>query len=99
MAELGFRIYAIGSKAFSYSASKSVVELGEANLLRPADEPSIEYELKPNLDKLFKLARVRTNSAGLNDSEYTLEKPPGTYRVAVIGDSQTMASGVERDES
>jgi len=99
MAEVGFRFYAIGLKAFSYSATKSVVRVDQAGLLRPADEPSIEYELKPNLDKLFKLARVRTSSAGLNDREYTLEKPPGIYRVVVLGDSMTMASGVEREES
>jgi lysophospholipase L1-like esterase len=68
-------------------------------LLRPSDEPGIEYELKPNLDKLFKLARIRTNSAGLNDTEYAVQKPAGTYRVVVLGDSLTMASGVEREEA
>jgi hypothetical protein len=95
-AEIVFRFYAIGWKALSYQATKSVVSLGEAGLLRPSDEPAIEYELKPNQDKLFKLARLRTNSVGLNDVEYALEKPAGTYRVVVLGDSLTMASGVEQ---
>lgn len=34
-----------------------------------------------------------TNSHGLADNEYTREKPPGTWRVALLGDSITRGQG------
>jgi hypothetical protein len=40
----------------------------------------------PNLDHA-------TNSHGLADKEYSLEKPPGTWRVALIGDSVARGQG------
>jgi len=42
---------------------------------------------------------VRTSSAGLRDREHTLEKPPGTVRVAVLGDSFTEAFQVAAEET
>src|SRR4051812_6141945 len=32
-------------------------------------------------------ARVRISSAGLRDREHAIPKPPGAYRIAVLGDS------------
>jgi lysophospholipase L1-like esterase len=42
---------------------------------------------------------VRVNSAGLRDEEYTLEKPEGVTRIAVLGDSFVWGYGVEQDEN
>ncbi|MFP6762202.1 MAG: SGNH/GDSL hydrolase family protein, partial [Planctomycetaceae bacterium] len=39
-------------------------------------------------------ATVRTNSRGFRDVEWAAEKPPGTVRIAVLGDSFTEASQV-----
>ena len=39
-----------------------------------------------------------TNSEGFRDSERTLEKPPGTFRIMVVGDSVTFGSGVRNVE-
>ncbi|NOT45020.1 MAG: SGNH/GDSL hydrolase family protein [Acidobacteria bacterium] len=56
------------------------------------------YELIPNSDipdyqdERFKY-RLRTNSAGLADQEYALEKPAGTRRLAIVGDSITRGQG------
>jgi hypothetical protein len=41
---------------------------------------------------------VRTNSWGFRDRDRTLEKPPGTYRVALIGDSAIEAAQVQPNE-
>jgi hypothetical protein len=54
----------------------------------------LRYELKPNQKGFFHLAPLRTNSRGLRDVEYTLEKPANTFRVAVMGSSFTAPSGV-----
>jgi hypothetical protein len=40
----------------------------------------------------------RTNSRGLRDKEYTLEKSAGVKRIVVIGDSHTWGYGVNNDE-
>jgi lysophospholipase L1-like esterase len=56
------------------------------------------YELIPNSDiPDYQDARARyrlkTNSAGFADKEYTIEKPDGVRRIAVMGDSITRGQG------
>ncbi len=58
-----------------------------------------EYELLPNKEGRFVGAMVRTNSAGMRDREYSQIPPPGTYRIALLGPSTTMGSGVEAHET
>src|SRR5947209_6847739 len=41
---------------------------------------------------------VEINSDGFRDVEHSIEKPPDTYRIAVIGDSYVEALQVNRDE-
>jgi len=53
------------------------------------------YELRRNYDGEFKDAPLRTNSFGMRDREYSVDKPPGTLRIALFGDSYPMGSGVE----
>lgn len=54
----------------------------------------LRLTLKPNVDTYFKKVPHRTNSQGLRDKQYTLNKPERTFRVVVIGDSYTMPTGV-----
>lgn len=42
---------------------------------------------------------VETNSFGLRDSEHALQKAPGTFRVLLLGDSMSMAEGVELEDT
>lgn len=42
---------------------------------------------------------VRVNSVGLRDQEYSLAKPEGVTRIAVLGDSFVWGYGVEQDEN
>ena len=42
-------------------------------------------------------AFVSINSAGLRDREHTVRKPPGVYRIAIVGDSYSEAMQVPLD--
>ena len=41
---------------------------------------------------------VHMNSAGFREREFSAAKPPGTYRIAVVGDSFTFGNGVRQDD-
>ena len=56
-------------------------------------------ELVPDYEGTFKRATLRTNRWGFRDRDYEREKPAGTWRIAVLGASITMGSGIENDET
>ncbi len=78
---------------------ESTHPIGTSGLIQAASSREMLYELKPNLDAYYKLKRFQTNSAGLRDREYALDKPPGTFRAAVIGDSFSMPAGVAIEDA
>lgn len=92
------RWHMFGRAAWSYSMMKSVRHVGVSGLLQASEHQDILWELRPNLDTLYKLKPFKTNSVGLRDQEYPLTKPAQTFRIAVIGDSYTMGEGVAIDE-
>ena len=96
--ELLWRYRQYGPRALTPAGMNSIRPLGRAGMLRGSPHPEIHWELKPGLDVEFKLAPFRTNAAGLRDREYALEKPAGTFRVAFVGDSFTMGSGVALED-
>ncbi len=97
--EQGFRCWLFGWKAFDVEALRNNVPVNNAGFMVQSPFDDIYWALKPNLDISFKLARLTTNSHGLADHEYPLEKPAGSYRIAVLGDSYSMSSGVDTDKS
>jgi lysophospholipase L1-like esterase len=59
--------------------------------------PSRRYELRPNVEDTVgdNQVHIRINAAGFrDDQDYPISKPPGTYRVVVLGDSFTFAGKV-----
>jgi len=61
-------------------------------------DPITGLGLRPNTSGWYRKegqAYVATNSQGLHDRERALAKPPGTYRVAVLGDSYAEALQVD----
>jgi hypothetical protein len=56
-------------------------------------------ELTPSANILFYGEEFTTNSWGMRDKEYQLQKPDGTYRFALIGPSTPMGWGVADDET
>lgn len=63
-----------------------------------SDAPGIFYEHKPNASGTLFGQEVRLNSFGMRDDEVTLEKPAGTYRIALLGDSTAFGYGMPRGE-
>lgn len=86
-------------------------DLWELYSKRPADWPALheteaarvtsDFEivaLNPSVDIDFHNARLTTNEWGFRDKPYDLAPPPGTYRVAMVGPSFVMGSGVADEE-
>jgi hypothetical protein len=92
--EICYRYIIFGSDSLNYEKMNSVTPLGLSGLIRPSRDSEIVYELKPNLNTYFKMARFKTNSEGLRDKNYSITKPKNTIRVAVVGDSLTLPAGV-----
>lgn len=59
----------------------------------------LQFELEPNQDKVFLDRPFKTNPQGQRDAPHTLEKPPGTFRIAVLGSSMDMGWGVTTEET
>lgn len=57
------------------------------------------YTLTPNTDIKWRGARLTTNQWGMRDKDYTIRKPKGTYRIALLGSSHVMGLGVEDQET
>ena len=57
------------------------------------------HTLQPLRQIVFKGAPMSTNSHGMRDREYTLEKPQGVHRIALHGASHEMGTGVRDEEN
>ena len=90
-----YRVRMYGPGALGPEGMNSIRTIGEAGMTRAAEPWELRYELRPDLDVTFKLARFRTNAFGLRDDPCSEAKPEGGYRAAFVGDSFTMGSGVE----
>jgi hypothetical protein len=61
-------------------------------------DPELGQRLAPNYDGWFAGVPVHINSLGFRDArEYALDKPPGTFRIIVLGDSVTFGHGALSD--
>ena len=69
----------------------------ESDVAAEAEGP-LGWALEPSAEGTFQEAVVTTNSFGMRDREYTLEKPDGVLRIAVLGACYEMGGGVANDE-
>jgi lysophospholipase L1-like esterase len=99
LAEAACRVYLYGPLALLPHYGNSVHPLGVSGLVKASQFPRVCFELKPGLDTIYKMVPFRTNSQGLVDREYSVQKPPGTCRVVVLGDSYTMPEGVRQEDA
>lgn len=93
--ELSFRVYLYGVYAILPWRMNSFTQIHDSGLVQAATTPGVTYELKPDLSTWYKGVRFYTNSAGLRDREYPHKADSDTFRIAVLGSSWTMGSGVD----
>jgi lysophospholipase L1-like esterase len=82
------------------SRRPSTGALSLVHLVQASPHDDIIYELRQGLDGTFKGKPVRTDAQGLRGSrDYALQKPPGTFRIAGLGDSVMFGWGVGEGET
>ncbi len=74
----------------------SWVPLGETAAYQERQD-FVRGELRPNARVVFNGQTLTTNSWGMRDRERALEKPADVFRIAVLGPSHVMGSGVADD--
>src|SRR5262245_16783582 len=65
-------------------------------------DPRLGWRLRPGVAALYTREGrgfVRANAEGMRDRDHLPDKPPGVYRIAVLGDSYSEARQVERDQA
>lgn len=70
------------------------VGIQDSDAVQPTSDLRL-YELKPSFQTTLKEAPLTTNQYGLRDQEYPMDKPDNTYRIALLGTSYIMGSGVD----
>jgi len=61
--------------------------------------PLMGYELVPRSVSFEDNAWYRINQDGIRDRDFSLAKPPGTFRIAAVGDSCTFGLGLELEDT
>ena len=72
-----------------------VLPAAEVALYGP--DPDSGYTLRPNVKGVWlreNRTYIRTSAQGLRDRDTSFEKPPGTFRIALAGDSITNRKSV-----
>lgn len=59
----------------------------------------LQFELKPDVNEAIFERAFTTNGDGLRDRPYTIAKPEGVFRIALLGSSMDMGWGVATDET
>ena len=97
--EISYRFYVVGPIALNPWRANSLNTLMRSEYVRLSQYPDVYFELKEDAEGWFKGVWLSTNSAGLADKEYSRAKPEGVFRIAAVGSSWTMPSGVAQDEA
>ena len=92
--ELGLRVAFARTMDFSMEMWKYAKQLK-----RPVADPNLSFVHVPNVSAFLMGAPVSINSHGLRDREYTEAKPPGVYRIVMLGDSTTFGWGVPAEQT
>ncbi len=92
--EIGLRIAYARSMDFSMEMWKYATKLKQ-----PVANPHLSFVHAPNRSAFLMGVPVSINSHGLRDREYSETKPPGVYRIMMLGDSTTFGWGVKEEDT
>jgi hypothetical protein len=84
--------------AQSIEAPADWLAFGKSGLARRVPDYRL-YEIKRSVRTTFKRAAFSTNVWGMRDRHYPKPKPAGTFRIALLGASPEMGSGVADGEN
>ncbi|MFN8712187.1 MAG: hypothetical protein ACK5Z2_04985 [Bacteroidota bacterium] len=70
-----------------------------SELITVPDAGILQRRLKPNGKATIENYTISINRWGMRDRDYALEKAPGTYRIALLGGSYEMGSGINDGET
>lgn len=97
---LGFAVGEIGLRVANIQGLKKLPEPGHA-VFSPSfftqSDPDLGWSNRPGAKGWWQYegeSYIEINSDGLRDKEYAIAKPKNTFRIAVLGDSFTLASQV-----
>lgn len=94
--DAGRRLDDLSALAFSKrGAGHDEPEAFQAGQLDQVVDDLREFVLRPNVRATLRRGRWTTNARGMRDREYPLEKPPGTVRIGLMGDSIAAGWGVD----
>jgi hypothetical protein len=65
---------------------------------RDSLNPNLRFELLPGAEGVKNDARVKISRQGLRGDEVPVEKAPGEFRIAVVGDHASFGIGVEQED-
>jgi len=85
-------------RAFHYNPFGEILKSEDrAIFIRPSKNPLRIFEATPNASGAGWGTQVTINRFGFRGRDYAVEKPPGTYRIVVIGDSITFGNNLPPD--
>lgn len=85
LAEIAVRVLGVGPE----------FQIVFREIYEPSEDPELEYELRPGAPD----GEDRISTEGLRDREFERSAPPGTFRIAAIGDSVTFGHGGIRSDA
>jgi hypothetical protein len=75
------------------------VQFNDAGVAHAIPEDFLQFELQPGIRRMLFGKPFVTNSHSMHSDEVSLEKPPGTFRIALLGSSMDMGWGVTSEET
>jgi hypothetical protein len=78
---------------------RGLIPLSSTKAYHSLKNDFLGYDLTPNTQAVVMGKTVTTNRWGMRDHDFSMEKPAGTKRIALMGPSFTMGSGVADSET
>ena len=97
--EVYFRMHYFGPESVVQFSQYVPASLGHPLSSVPYDAEASYTGLLPGFRGVFKGGHFFVNQSGFRDKDWPVEKQNGTIRIAVLGTSMSMGSGVHQDES